>query len=199
MGLNLIEEWKMTSRTMEKLGEWRDKIRQNIKTEDVNGLQASVKWFLYWRNKLLRENPGKYRRTLKRANKLLATAVTLMNRENQRQIPEITKHRKGTKIRRQKLFNYMYTYEHYIHPLLMETQDIIQIHRTLKQFTSLFEDELLEYGAPTDEFHVTVFNRFIYCMNQVLFGSSLANIVIIQRPAEYLGDSLAVDLLALAE
>jgi hypothetical protein len=156
-----------------KLAEWSKKIQKAVHDTKIHELPEACKWYLYWRNKQLQETPTKYQATTEEANILISSAIHLMNQDNRKLIPEISKHRPGTKIRHNKIFKYIYTYEHYVHPLLIETQDFAQINETITEFTTRFEQETLESIPKLDEFQHLTLIRFVECMKQAMINSEL--------------------------
>jgi len=106
----------MSVRTLKKLRGWIDRIETALDNRDTGDLPNACRWYLYWLNKLRREDLEAYAREEARAKRLLDDAANLLNAENRDLLLTAIEHREGSKSRINALYRYIYTYQKYIHP-----------------------------------------------------------------------------------
>jgi len=157
-----------SKRTLDKLHNWTERIEKSIEEKNVNGLPEECKWYLYWRDKLLKENTVYYAETEEASKKLISTAGLLLNDDNKKKMDEARKHRVGTKARQKDLFDFIYTYEHYIHPLLIETENIGVAQNTINEFNSEFIGDLESPAGRVEYFRSLTMVRYIECAREVM-------------------------------
>ena len=157
----------MARRSEEKFKEWVEKIERTLNDEYAHSLPENCKWLLYWHDKIRRQDINLFRKIDHITNDLLEQSALKMRSYNLAQLEQATNHREGTKVRFTKLMSCVYQYEHYIHPLLVETKNLQVARSTIQGFNEKHLNEIVCSSEYSESHHAIVMIRYLECAAEV--------------------------------
>jgi hypothetical protein len=155
-------------RTHEKHIEWRKRLTESIQTNQTSNIPNECKWLLYWNRKLLHQNPESYQEVEQDVIPLVKDAAYMLNADNKKRLRNAIKHRRGTKVRIQHHYRYLYHYTNYIHPLLLETGYINKAYTTIENYMRKNFNEVYDYRNEANQFQTSTVIRFLKAAKSVM-------------------------------
>jgi hypothetical protein len=150
-----------------KFHEWAKKINDSLVANKLKELPSQYKWLLYWLTKIGEDDVIHYRESRDEARKLLKSSAIRLREESFKELEDARKHRFNTKIRFNKLMSYVYSFNHYIHPLLIRA-DLNQLaYDTMNTFNNEFLDELAKNAERGNLFQATLMLSYFYSCKDI--------------------------------